>query len=333
MKKIINTIVLLVTILFIPFIVNAKEKITKQALSDAYRDLIACQREGNYEKITESTSDGNGGTINYSYNRCNANMDYSGINMEELISDNKIKMMANETLSDTIEYNYEILENGDILFSKSFNINNTTTFEQFNQMGGEILGIITNYVVAAKANGVPLEDGTYYMSEVIIDSMLSSLFTGSSANSSYIIVDDDADTSSYDSSATIIKKSEFPAHAIEYVKYFYQTGQNYNDKDSNDTYEYTVTIDDSNSSNVVLTTKMLVKTSNNFDNLVGALSNKVPEETSKNSLDPVEEEEVKDTSTTSNPNTGDLLKITSIIVLIVLAITILFTNKSVFKKI
>ncbi len=343
MRKMYTKIIIAFLLLLIPLTIKAEDnKITKEALSNAYRDILACNKEGNYTERSYEQVDEDGSKTTITYKECKENMDYSGINMDEYITDNKIYIDASD--GSKKEINYTIQDNNDVLFSISRTIDNTTTYDQYQEYTSEGIGLIIGYPIVAATKGIKYNDSSAYISAYFmefISKALESLMPNSSpSNSNYLIVDDDA-TVDADPGVTVIKKSEFPAHAVEYATATNGTEKiTYSDDDEIDTFELTTTPDVSDSTKYVLNYALLVKGSNDFSAIEGMSNSFINGEGTKDSLDPteeteeeVEEEEEKDYSTVENPKTGYIISIVSTLVLLTIAVIIVIRNKSSFKKI
>ena len=341
MKKTCTKIIIAFLLLLIPLTIKAEDnKITKEALSNAYRDILACNKEGNYTEHSYEQVDEDGAKTTITYKECKEDMDYSGINMDEYITDDKIYIDASD--GSKKEINYTIQDNNDVLFSISRTIDNTTTYDQYQEYTSEGIGLIIGYPIVAATKGIKYNDSSAYISSYFmefISKALESLMSNSSpSNSNYLIVDDDA-TVDADPGVTVIKKSEFPAHAVEYATNTNGTEKiTYSDEDEIDTFELTTTPDVSDSTKYVLNYELLVKGSNDFSAIEGMSNSFINGEGTKDSLDPTEEteeevEEEKDYSTVENPKTGYIISIVSTLVLLTIAVIIVIRNKSSFKKI
>ena len=326
MKRIkIETIIMFI-ILLMPLTIKA-ETVTKETLTEAYKLVLACQKEGNYTVQEFTAEDGSKTTINV----CNDQLDFTGIDMDQYITNDTIYVDAEG--GSKIAINYAIQDNGDVLFYTSHTIDNTTTYEQYESYVSDPTNIIIGYPIVARVKDVEYADSSVYIGNILMNYLFGELETTLSgiSNTSYVIVDDDVD---YTGEATAIKKSEFPSHAVEYAKATLGTSPTgYNDKDSQDTFEVTITPDVSDNTKYVLTTKMLVKSSKDFSSIQGALNNYIDGSASKNSLDSTEEPTGDNEPTAYNPKTGAFLNAIPVIVLLSVGFILLLNSKNYFKKI
>ena len=327
----------LVLILIIPFYVKAEEKVTKESLTKSYRDVIACQKEGNYTEEKNSTTDENGLTTTITTRTCKENMDYSGINMDDYITNDKIFIDAKD--GSKAELNYAIQDNGDVLFYSTSTIDSSTTYEQYQARSSDSMNLLAGYPIVAAVKGIDYNDSTAYISGIMLEMLFAGLGNAMSGNGDtpqYVIVEDDVE---YTGEGTVIKKSEFGAHAVEYAKAMGGTEETvYTDADKLNTFSLTITPDVSDNTKYVMTSKLLVKSSQDFSGLNGSANKLIANSTGKNSLDPAEAGPANETAgdgepTAYNPKTGALISIIPITLLFALGILLLLKSKNYFKKI
>ena len=339
MKKILITTSLLCVLALIPFTIQAEEKITIDSLKASYREILACNKEGNYvDKSYELVND-NGGKETLTYKECKPNMDYSGINIDEYITDDTITIDDGE--GNKYILNYAIQDNGDVLVSSTNTIDNNTTYDEYKKISDNSLIPLIVYPIVAGAKGISYHDSSAYILDIVSDRLLEQLnevFNGTASPSSYKVVEDDEEPNASDG-VTVIKKSEFNSYAIEFAKSMIGTERtSFGDSDKLDTFTSTTIPDVSDNTKYVITHELLIKSSKDFSALEGIAFANNNTNTQKNSLDPVEETTEEPTNTNDrpvayNPKTGALLNIVPIIILVVIGILLVINNKNYFKKI
>ncbi len=339
MKKISSILTILAIFILVPFTVKAEEQITKESLSNAYREILACMKEGNHTEQKITTESGE-----ITATECNAEMDYSGINMDEYITDTQIIFIDAAGKSWTM--NYEIKENGDVLFSTTSTIDSQTTWEDYQVEESKGANLFIGYPVVTKAKGINQNDSSYYIGDKVLAMALSALgeaLGGNTNTAQYVVVSDDVD---YQGEATAIKESEFPGHAIEYAKATMGTQPtSFDDSDDLDTFLLTTTPDTSDDSKYVVTTSLLVKSSKDLSGINGRFANYITDESSKESVDPItnddaEEENEEETEGEKeeqqvivNPKTGYFFSIIPLTLLALIITLMMLRRKNYFNKI
>ena len=122
-------LIIIAMLLVIPFTVQAEDNITKETLTESYKNLLACQKDGNHTEKKKKKIEEDGTKTTETITECNETMDYTGINMDEYINDTTIFLDLDD--NNKMPVNYTIQDNQDVLFEISNTVDNTTTYEQY----------------------------------------------------------------------------------------------------------------------------------------------------------------------------------------------------------
>lgn len=325
-------LIIIAMLLVIPFTVQAEENITKESLTESYKNLLACQKDGNHTERTITKVEEDGTKTTETITECNETMDYTGINMDEYINDTTIFLDLDD--NNKMPVNYTIQDNQDVLFEISNTVDNTTTYEQYQSISSESLALISLYPIVAGAKGIKYYISTSYIGGILMDEMFNSVngILSGNTTSQYVVIKDDAD---YQGNETVIRESEFPNYAIEYAKAeIGEQEKSFADSTKLDTFALTTTPDVSDPTKYVLSTKFLVKSSKDLSALNSTINEDIiDDEASNNSLDPEEEVVEEQQPAPANPKTGYFLSIIPIAILTIIGLMIIIKRKNYFNKI
>ena len=331
MKK---KIIIGIIVLLLPFLVKA-ENITKEDLKEAYKYVLACAEDANHVEITRDVEEVDGRIETYRYFKCKEEMDYTGIDVEDLITDDTL------TYHDAT-YNYNIEDDGSVTFTLNKEITNGPNAYNNYFIYDNGYSLLDGYVIVAKAYGIEPYDANAYIDDLFakvdLHTFYNDLMFGETYGD-YIYLDDYTD---YDGNLTVVRPSNFDDYAMELAKIIGGSeAKKLDDEDGLNTFSFSITPDVSDPTKYKLTYVVKANPAHNLSGIKNYIDGPIiDDDTSNNSLDPLEDvttgeeqEETKDTSTVENPKTGIFLSIAGIIALAILGIALFLKRRKYFNKI
>ncbi len=316
MKRIKNFIIITV-ILFLPVIVYA-ETITIDSIKAAYKEILACQLQINQESVTDY------GTV-----KCKENMDYSSINIDNYVTEDKIYYKLGTSKG---YFSYQIKSDNTVQFTTTLSLSNGISYDEYNEIT-EDFPIHLPIALIAKANGVSEDDAYSYFATALLIAGLQQASDDSSSQGSTrsVIILEDGVTADSSDDTLVIKKSEFSSHVVEYATAIRNINITIDDSNKANAFRLIATTNTSDSNKYVETYNYLINGNADFSSMTSSV---ISDDASKNSLDPVETiTGTETTETRNNPNTGSFISIVTIFTLLVFLSLTFFIRKNYVKKI
>lgn len=239
MKKILITILLIFIVL--PILLSPKNyavDIKEETLENALNNL------SQYEGFDQNTK--------ISMDKTNKKINFSTQNSEN----NIINYTINYDLSDKPTFSVETT------------IGNSTTYEQWVEKQAELLSPVILYVPIASINGVSEDDSLFYMLEKILVDISKHI-----TPSSYKIEETNDIVKITDKDGNNIPVSEFPKHAIEITKDYYNKDIIITDSDSANTFKLISKIKEISETSCTLQTVFTLNSNGDFSKVSGYIDN------------------------------------------------------------
>ena len=330
MKK---KIMLSFIIMLMPLVVNAKN-ITKEDLKDSIEYMIACDIDGNYTELPYGTDTTEfGSEPSWILHKCNAEMDYTGVETEYEITDDTITYYG-------VTYNYSIENDGSVIFTMSKEITNGPGAYNKYFSFDDGYALLDGYNMVAKVYGIEPYEAEAYVYDLLeqSDFYTYNYFDWGKSYGEYILLEDETN---YNGNLTVVTKNNFDNYAMEIARAIGGSEtRTMDDKDNLKTISMTFDPDTSEPDKYKVSYTVKVTPTNDFLGIKNYIEGSIiDDDSSNNSLPPEEvkeetsEEVKKDTSTTENPKTGLFLNIVGIIAILTIGIVIALKNKSAFKKV
>ena len=164
--------------------------------------------------------------------------------------------------------NYDL---SNLTFETEITIDNSTTYEDFQNKYGELLSPMIMFMLVSNINNVSYEDSMLYFAAGLLKSSFDDMYT--SDTNKYTIIEKDDITTITDKDGNNIPVSKFSNYAVDIAKDFYKNDILVDDSESNNIFKYSIKIVDSSENSCKIQSELNINSESDFSKLNGYADN------------------------------------------------------------